>query len=55
METIEVLSASNLIKFFGNFEVDSLTKADGIIGGFSQSPIEITTHGADINLKVKLY
>ena len=53
MKSVEVLPAANLIKFFGNFEVDKLIKADGIISGFAESPILITSRGSDINLKVK--
>lgn len=52
MKSVEVLPAANLIKFFGNFEVDKLIKADGIISGFAESPILITSRGSDINLKV---
>lgn len=53
MKSVEVLPAANLIKFFGNFEIDKLIKADGIISGFSEDPIQITAQGSDINLKVE--
>nr|CAG4642848.1 EOG090X0F7H [Evadne anonyx] len=52
MKSIEVFPAANLIKFFGNFEMDNLIKSDGIISGFSESPIAITSRGSDINFKV---
>jgi len=52
MKSIEVIPASNLIKFFGTFETDNLVKSDGIISGFSESPIAITSRGSDINFKV---
>lgn len=53
MKSVEVLPAANLIKFFGNFELDNIIKSDGIISGFSESPIVITSQGSDINLTVK--
>nr|CAG4648935.1 EOG090X0F7H [Polyphemus pediculus] len=52
MESIEVLPGANLIKFFGDFEMDKVIKADGIISGFSQSPVQITSQGSDIHIQV---
>ena len=52
MEAIEVVPSANLIKFFGEFELNKLFKADGIISGFNQSPITVTSHNSNITLKV---
>ena len=52
MEAIEVLPGSNLIKFFGELEMDKLYKIDGIINGFAETPIEFTSFGSDLKFKV---
>nr|CAG4635111.1 EOG090X0F7H [Alona affinis] len=52
MEAIEVVPGANLIKFFGEFEVNNVVKADGIVTGFNESPVSFTSHGADLNVKV---
>ena len=52
MESIEVVPGANLIKFFGDFEVNNVIKADGIVTGFNESPVSFTSHGADLAVKV---
>lgn len=52
MEAIEVVPNANLIKFFGLFEMNKLIKADGIIHGFNESPVTLTSHASNITLKV---
>ena len=52
MENIEVVPTANLIKFFGELEMNKLIKGDGIISGFNESPVTFTSYGSDINLKV---
>ena len=53
MEAIEVLPAANLIKFFGELEMEKLIKPDGIINGFAETPVSFTTLGSDLKFKVK--
>nr|CAG4642101.1 EOG090X0F7H [Eurycercus lamellatus] len=53
MEGIEVVPSSNLLKFFGEFEMNKLIKADGLISGFNESPVTITSLGSDLNMKVR--
>jgi hypothetical protein len=52
MENIEVVPTANLIKFFGDLEMNKLMKADGMISGFKESPVTITSDGDDLNFKV---
>lgn len=52
MEAIEVVPASNLIKFFGELDVNKVIKADGFISGFADSPVSFTSQGADLTVKV---
>ena len=54
MENIEVVPTANLIKFYGELEMNKLIKADGIISGFGESPITFTSLGSDLNFKVTL-
>ena len=54
MEAIEVLPAANLIKFFGELEMEKLIKPDGIINGFAETPVTFTTLGSDLKFKVKI-
>lgn len=54
MENIEVVPTANLIKFFGDFEMNKLIKADGIFSGFNESPVTFTGLGSDLNLKVRI-
>nr|CAG4646628.1 EOG090X0F7H [Macrothrix elegans] len=52
MESIEVVPSANLIKFFGEIEISRILKADGIISGFRESPLNIDTVASDIQIKV---
>nr|CAG4638784.1 EOG090X0F7H [Cyclestheria hislopi] len=52
MESIEIVPTSNLVKFFGEIEVDKVIKWDGEISGFAESPIEIDSFGSGLMLKV---
>ena len=52
MENIDIVPTANLIKFFGELEMNKLIKGDGIISGFNESPVTFTSYGSDINLKV---
>lgn len=52
MENIEVVPSANLIKFFGELEMNKLVKSDGKISGFSGSPVTLSSQGSDLNLKV---
>ncbi|KAK4009107.1 hypothetical protein OUZ56_014244 [Daphnia magna] len=52
MENIEVVPSANLIKFFGELEMNKLIKLDGKISGFNESPVTVNSQGSDLNLKV---
>lgn len=52
MENIEVIPTANLIKFFGEIEMNKLIKADGIFSGFDENPVTFTGLGSDLSLKV---
>jgi len=54
MESIEVVPTANLIKFFGDLEMNKLIKADGMLSGFKESPVAITSDGDDLNFKVTI-
>lgn len=52
MENIEVVPSANLLKFFGELEMNKLIKLDGKISGFNESPVTVNSQGSDLNLKV---
>ena len=52
MENIEVVPTANLIKFFGDLEMNKLMKADGMFSGFKESPVTVTNVGDNLNFKV---
>lgn len=41
MESLELISEDNLIKFFGSTDLDVLYKRDGHLEGFSDVPVEV--------------
>lgn len=53
MESIEVLPSINLVKFFGEINFERILKMDGKISGFGDIPVEVTSHGSDLNLNVR--
>lgn len=53
MESIEVVPSANLVKFFGELEINKLLKADGMISGFGDTPVTLTSLGSDLKLEVK--
>ena len=54
MESIEIVPTANLIKFFGKLEIHKLIKANGMISGFRDTPMTLTTLGSDLKLEVKM-
>lgn len=52
MESIEVVPTANLIKFFGELEINKLIKANGMISGFGDTPVAFTALGSDLKLEV---
>nr|CAG4641262.1 EOG090X0F7H [Eulimnadia texana] len=52
MESIEVVTPSNLMKFYGEISINRIVKGDGRISGFADRPIEISSIDSNIEMKV---
>ncbi|XP_018562083.1 uncharacterized protein LOC108904140 [Anoplophora glabripennis] len=53
MESIELIPEEETIKFFGDVDLDHIYKRDGIIEGYKDEPLQVTSEGSPI--QVKLY
>jgi len=54
MQSLELLSEENLIKFYGTADLGVIYQKTGHIDGFSDIPLEITGEGASVNMKTNL-
>lgn len=52
MESIEFLTDQELTKLMGNIDLDEIYKADGIMEGFKDNPLEIACDNENIFMHV---